>query len=197
MYNSDEEAAKLAQQGDNDALEYLMKKYHGLLVRISMRCRNVNMELEDLVQEGRIGLYKAIMTYSDKVDCSFKTFFYLCAKRKLFSAIKMYTRQKHKPLNQYIPLKHELEDMGLEIVDTRVRPEDVVEMKELISIIHAVIEKELSWLEADAIKLKLNGYKYKEIAKRLKLGENRVRKALERGKYKLRKHLRGRYYEYT
>lgn len=193
MYNSDEEAAKLAQQGDNDALEYLMKKYHGLLVRISMRCRNVNMELEDLVQEGRIGLYKAIMTYSDKVDCSFKTFFYLCAKRKLFSAIKMYTRQKHKPLNQYIPLKYEREDMGIDIEDTRTRPEDAVEAKELIGVIYAFMEKELSWLEANAVKLRFSGYKYKEIAKRLKLDEHKVKKALERGKYKLRKYLRDEY----
>ena len=106
MYNSDEEAAKLAQQGDNDAVEYLMKEYQGLLVHLSRNYRNIAMDLEDLVQEGRIGLYRAIIAYSDKVDCSFKTFFYLCTKRQLRSAIKMYGRHKHRPLNQYIPLKY-------------------------------------------------------------------------------------------
>ena len=190
--HTDEEYAKLAQQGDNDSLEYLIKKYNGLLVRVATNCRNGPMELEDLVQEGRIGLYRAIMSYSDKVDCSFKTFFYLCAKRQITCAIRMATRQKHMPLNKHIPLKYDREDNGIDVSDTKLRPDEIMEVKELVNMVRDVIDKKLSWIEGNAMKLRLMGYKYKDVAKKMKIGENRINKAIDRGKKKLRKLLKGK-----
>ena len=188
----DNDVVALAQHGDNDAVEYIIKKYQGLLRRLAMYVRNGSMDIEDLVQEGRIALYKAIMAYSGKAGCSFKSFFCVCVRRQLHNALKTVFSKKNKPLNQYVQLKSGREDMGIEIEDKRELPCDIVARKELVELAYNAIGKELSSREANIMQLRLRGYKYKEIATMLKLDKNKVGKAIATSRNKLRRALKWR-----
>lgn len=192
MYQNldDKEIVKLAQQGNNDAVEYLMKKYKNSIVYMAMPYCKCGLELEDLMQEGRIALYKSIMSYVDK-NCSFKTFMCVCVRRKLITAVRTRMREKHKPLNQAINgILY-----SIDIVDNDIRPDDVLEAKELIQTIRKEINCKLTKLEARILKMSAIGYRRKEIATTLSKKEKDIENALLRSRYKMRK-LKERYNAY-
>ena len=105
---NDDEVALLFQRGDGDALEYLLDKYKNFVRARARSYYLVGADHEDIVQEGMIGLYKAIRDFNPEKQASFHAFTELCVKRQIITAIKTATRQKHVPLNNYVSLNKPL-----------------------------------------------------------------------------------------
>lgn len=104
---SDEELLTGLHQGQKELEEYLMDKYKGMVLKKARAMFLIGGEKEDLIQEGMIGLFKAVRDYRPQKNASFSTFANLCVERQMYKAIEMSARQKHKPLNSYISLSEE------------------------------------------------------------------------------------------
>jgi len=167
----DEELIYLASQGDLIAEEYLINKYKKL-VKIKARSYFlIGADTEDIIQEGMIGLYKAVRNYQFKKLSSFKAFAELCITRQIITAIKSATRQKHIPLNSYISLNRPIynEDSDrtlLDIVDNISinDPQDLFLNGEKLNNLKIRIKKILSDLERDVLESYLDAKSYQEIA---------------------------------
>ena len=144
----DEEIVELALNGDSYALEYLLNKYKNFVRAKARSYFLIGADREDIVQEGMIGLYKAIRDYRPNKLSSFKAFAELCVTRQIITAIKTATRQKHIPLNSYIslnkPIYDEESDRTLMAVISGVRvtdPEELIIRQEEFTNIESVIEE--------------------------------------------------------
>lgn len=188
----DEELIYLARQGDLVAEECLIKKYKKL-VKIKARSYFlIGADTEDIIQEGMIGLYKAVRNYQFKKLSSFKAFAELCITRQIITAIKSATRQKHIPLNSYISLNRPIynEDSDrtlLDIVDdiSINDPQDLFLNSEKLNNLKARIKKILSDLERDVLESYLDAKSYQEIAADLGRHVKSIDNALQRIKRKL------------
>ncbi|MGB2782873.1 MAG: RNA polymerase sporulation sigma factor SigH [Atribacterota bacterium] len=188
----DEELVYLACQGDLLAEEYLINKYKKL-VKIKARSYFlIGADTEDIIQEGMIGLYKAVRNYQFKKLSSFKAFAELCITRQIITAIKSATRQKHIPLNSYISLNRPIynEDSDrtlLDIVDNiNINdPQDLFLNSEKLNNLKARIKKILSDLERDVLESYLDAKSYQEIAVDLGRHVKSIDNALQRIKRKL------------
>ncbi len=193
---TDEEVAVLAQQGDGLALEYLLNKYKNF-VRIKARSYFlVGADHEDIVQEGMIGLYKAVRDFNPDKATSFRAFAELCITRQIITAIKTATRQKHIPLNSYVSLNKPIFDDESDrtlldvIVEAKIsNPEDLVISQEELTYIHEKMEEVLSPLEQQVLASYLDGESYQEIAQNLDRHVKSIDNALQRVKRKLEKSL--------
>ena len=191
----DNEIAKQASGGDNSALNYLLTKYKGLARNKARSYFLVGADREDIIQEGMIGLFKAIRDYNPERQSSFYTFADLCITRQIITAVKTATRKKHMPLNSYVPIYkpgEELSDRSL--LDTlpktsELNPENIFIEEEGKSEIEGEIFKMLSKLERDVLMLHLKGKRYDEIAGKLGRDTKTVDNALQRIKRKLDKYL--------
>lgn len=194
--NTDEEIVALAQQGNADALVHLLESFKSL-VRIKARGYFlIGADHEDIVQEGMIGLYKAIRDYRPDRQASFRAFADLCVKRQIITAIKTATRQKHIPLNSYVSLnkpiyEEESERTLLDVIEGRVtNPEELFINQEEMSAIQSMIDKALSGFERQVLSAFLDGKSYQEIADALGRHVKAVDNALQRIKKKMLRHLR-------
>ncbi|HHP51449.1 MAG TPA: RNA polymerase sporulation sigma factor SigH [Moorella mulderi] len=196
---SDEDIALLAQGGDEGALEYLINKYRNF-VKAKARCYFlVGADREDIIQEGMIGLYKAIRDFrSDKLS-SFRAFAELCVTRQIITAIKTATRQKHIPLNSYISLNKPIHDEDsdrtlMDIISSSkiADPEELVISQEEFSDIEEKMGEILSALEWQVLMSYLEGKSYQEIALELKRHVKSIDNALQRVKRKLERYLEQR-----
>ena len=150
----DEEVIKIIKSGDKNALEYIMNKYRDVVnIKVS-KYFIVGAEKDDIVQEGLIGLYKAIKSFDCEKDNSFKTFANLCIERQLITAIKTSNRQKHMPLNSYLSLnmsayEDDEADTILDVFDSNLAedPLDTITKKEYYLSIENAIDKSLSNFE--------------------------------------------------
>lgn len=198
---SDEDIVETAKIGDPEALEYLIRKYKGF-VRIKARSYFlIGADREDIVQEGMIGLYKAIRDYDKDKLSSFRAFAEICITRQIITAIKTATRQKHMPLNSYVSLNKPIYDeesdrtlldiiSGAKITD----PEElIISSEELYSMENKIVEL-LSSLEWEVLMAYLDGKSYEEIACELNRHVKSVDNALQRVKRKLERYLRLRKY---
>ena len=188
---SDDDAAVLAREGDGDAMEYLLDKYKNFVRARARSYFLVGADHEDIVQEGMIGLYKAIRDYRPDKQTSFRAFAELCVKRQIITAIKTATRQKHVPLNSYVslnrPLYGEESDRTLlDVIEGRVtNPEDLFLSQEDLSSILGQLGTVLSDLEKQSLAAFLEGKSYQEIAVMLGRHVKAIDKALQRVKRKL------------
>ena len=188
---SDDDVAVLAQQGDGDALEYLLDKYKNFVRARARSYFLVGADHEDIVQEGMIGLYKSIRDFKPSRLSSFRSFAELCVKRQIITAIKTATRQKHVPLNSYVslnkPLYGEESDRTLlDVIEGRVtNPEDLFIGQENVSHIQDQIGTVLSDLEQQVLTAFLDGKSYQEIAVMLNRHVKSIDNALQRVKRKL------------
>lgn len=188
---SDDDVAVLAQQGDGDALEYLLDKYKNFVRARARSYFLVGADHEDIVQEGMIGLYKSIRDFKPDKQSSFRAFAELCVKRQIITAIKTATRQKHVPLNSYVslnkPLYGEESDRTLlDVIEGRVtNPEDLFIGQENVSHIQDQIGTVLSDLEQQVLTAFLDGKSYQEIAVMLNRHVKSIDNALQRVKRKL------------
>ena len=197
---ADELLVMTARSGDDAALCELLTKYRAF-ARVKARSYFlVGADREDLVQEGMIGLYKAIRDFNPNMQSSFRAFAELCVTRQIITAIKTATRQKHGPLNNYVsfsrPVGHDDdgERMLGDILATVAisDPADLVISAERIRALQAHFDEVLSELETEVLRLYVEGKSYQEIAERLQRHVKSIDNALQRIKRKLEGHLLAR-----
>lgn len=184
---SDEEAIKLIKQGDKGALDFIMDKYKEIVnIKVS-KYFIIGAEKDDIVQEGLIGLYKAIKNFDSEKDNSFKTFANLCIERQLITAIKTSNRQKHQPLNSYLSLnmsayEDEEAEPVIDIFDSNQieDPLDTITKKEYYTEIENAIDKSLSDFEKKVLNRFANGESYVQIADKLNTPVKSVDNAIQR-----------------
>ncbi|NLL99696.1 MAG: RNA polymerase sporulation sigma factor SigH [Tepidanaerobacter sp.] len=193
---TDEEVVSEAINGDNDALEYIIHKYKNFVKSKARSYFLIGADREDIIQEGMIGLYKAIRDFNPNKLSSFRAFAELCVTRQIITAIKTATRQKHIPLNSYVSLNKPLYDedsertlldilSGVKISD----PEELIISQEEFEDIEDKMGEILSKLEWQVLMAYLGGKSYQEIAKELKRHVKSIDNALQRVKRKLEKYL--------
>ena len=193
---SDEDIVAIIHEGNTDALDFLITKYRSF-VRLKGRSYFlIGGDREDIIQEGMIGLYKAIRDFKPDRLSSFKGFAELCITRQIITAIKTATRQKHIPLNSSISLdrpvySEDSERTLLEMLSGPVLddPEDLIIHREDFSHMEAEMNKVLSGLEKQVLTLYLDGQSYQEISIELNRQVKSVDNALQRIKRKLELYL--------
>ncbi|HIS84713.1 MAG TPA: RNA polymerase sporulation sigma factor SigH [Candidatus Faecivicinus avistercoris] len=194
---TDEEIVRLAQRDkDGAALEYLLNKYKNFVRAKARSYFLIGADHEDIVQEGMIGLYKAIRDYREDRLSSFRAFAELCVTRQIITAIKTATRQKHIPLNSYISLNRPIyeEDSDrtlLDVIteDSPSNPEEMLIDREDLSVIEGRIGQMLSDLEKEVLIRYVEGKSYVEISEEMNRHVKSVDNALQRIKRKLQKYL--------
>ena len=198
--NTDEENIRLIrEENDNAAFEYLIKKYMGIVKKESRALYIIGAENEDIIQEGMIGLYKAIRDFRGDKLSSFRAFAELCVTRQIITAIKTATRQKHIPLNSYVslnkPIYEEDSDRTLLDIISGVKvanPEDMIISREEFADIENKMNNILSDLEWKVLMSYLDGKSYQEIAVELDRHIKSIDNALQRVKRKLEKYITNR-----
>ena len=193
---TDEQVVILAQETDGPALEYLLNKYKNFVRTKARSYFLIGADHEDIVQEGMIGLYKAIRDYRAEKLSSFRAFAELCVTRQIITAIKTATRQKHIPLNSYISLNKPIyeEDSDRTLLDVITEegmsnPEEMIIDREDLSVIEGKIGQMLSDLEKEVLVRYMEGKSYVEIAEEMGRHVKSIDNALQRIKRKLLKYL--------
>ena len=194
---SDEDVIKLIKQGDNQALSNLLERYKELVNIKVGKYYIVGAEREDTVQEGMIGLFKAIKCFDAQKQNSFKTFANICIERQLITAIKTSNRQKHMPLNSYLSLNnsaYDNEDNDEELINTFDSktiedPLDTLMKKEYYEQIESTIDKTLSGFEKQVLNRYIKGESYVDIAAKLDAPVKSVDNAIQRIRKKAIKNL--------
>ncbi|WP_169710419.1 RNA polymerase sporulation sigma factor SigH [Natranaerobius trueperi] len=193
---SDEDVARRARDGCHESLEFLIGKYKNFVRAKARSYFLIGADREDIIQEGMIGLYKAIRDFRGDKLSSFKAFAELCITRQIITAIKTATRQKHIPLNSYVsldkPIYDEDSDRTLLDVISGVRitdPEYLMVNREEYNNIELKMTEILSSLEWKVLMLYLEGKSYQEIAIELNRHVKSIDNALQRVKRKLERYL--------
>lgn len=193
---ADEDVVALCRTGDAVAVEYLLNKYKNFVRSKARSYFLIGADHEDIVQEGMIGLYKAIRDFRPEKLSSFRAFAELCITRQIITAIKTATRQKHIPLNSYVSLNKPLydEESDRTLLDVcaeghSTNPEELLISQEDLRGIHQKIDEVLSSLEQEVLAAYLDGKSYQEIADMLGRHVKSIDNALQRVKRKLEKYL--------
>lgn len=190
---SDDELVKAAKTGDNNAIEKLVDRYKNY---ISLKTRTYFLrgaDKEDIMQEGMIGLIKAIRDYNADKQVSFKSFAELCITRQIITAVKAATRQKHTPLNSYVSLygtgDSDEDRTPLDLIENNARfnPEEYIIMRENLKKIDEQILKFLSKFEKSVLECYMTGKSYQEISDYLGRPVKSIDNALQRIKRKFEK----------
>src|SRR5204862_1301032 len=190
-----------ARNGDGGALDLLMRRYAGFVRLKASSYLLAGGDAEDLIQEGLIGLYKAVRDFRADKETSFRSFAELCVTRQIITAIKTATRFKHAPLNTYVSFSHTPAGqdgegdctLGDALPGPAVRepPLVVISTEELQSLVFS-LGTGLSPLEADALRLYLEGSSYEDMAEDLGCDTKTIDNALQRVKRKILSHQKGR-----
>ena len=193
---TDEQVVRLAQEDDSRALEYLLNKYKNFVRTKARSYFLIGADHEDIVQEGMIGLYKAIRDYREEKLSSFRAFAELCITRQIITAIKTATRQKHIPLNSYISLNKPIyeEDSDRTLLDVITEeglsnPEEMMIDREDLTFIEGRIGQMMSDLEKEVLIRYMEGKSYVQIASEMGRHVKSIDNALQRIKRKLLKYL--------
>jgi RNA polymerase sporulation-specific sigma factor len=188
---SDEQVVSLSQGGDEDALNHIIARYRNFVYSKANTYFLAGAEKDDVVQEGMIGLYKAVKEYNPDNISSFKHFAGVCVSNQILSAVKAATRKKHLPLNSYISLYEngaELENdesQGVFLEDREKNPEDIIIGQETQIMMEYKINKALSKLELQVFMYYIEGLSYTEISELIGKPPKSIDNALCRIKRKL------------
>ena len=191
---SDEDVVITAQGGDEAALDYVLQKFRPAVKRKANSYFIAGADKDDLIQEGMIGLFKAVRDYRPDRDAAFRSFAELCITRHIISAVKSASRLKHSPLNSYVPLdkpvtsgdyEHTL--MDVIAVGDSSNPEDIIIGRENMEFVAVKMGEILSKLECRVLSLYLSGKSYGEIAAILGKDSKSIDNALQRIKKKFEK----------
>ena len=184
---TDEELISLIKSGNNYALDFLIERYQELVSMKVGKYFIIGAEKEDIIQEGMIGLFKAIKGFDKSKQNSFRTFANLCIERQLITAIKTSNRQKHMPLNSYLSLNTSAyEDDNttplMEVFDSHSveDPLDTITKKEYYQIVETTIDKSLSSFEKEVLKRFVQGESYISIAEKLDAPVKSIDNAIQR-----------------
>lgn len=193
---TDEELIDRLRHGEDAIMDYICDKYKNLVRSKARSMFILGADNDDLIQEGMIGLFKAVRDYDMGRDASFFTFAELCISRQMYTAVQAAKRRKHFPLNTYIPLdagsrdrKGGEESTLAELIADRaeLNPEELVLDKERVAYLEKTIETELSDFEKQVLDLYMTGMSYSQIAKVLGREEKATDNALQRLKTKIKK----------
>lgn len=187
---TDEEISLKAQQGDDSAVNELLSKYKSLVNKIARSYFLTGGDMEDIVQEGMIGLYKAVKHFNTLKNASFKTYASTCIKHQIQTAIRNASSEKNKILSTALPIFDQTvneDDEEIEVLfpSSIPSPDDKLIAKEHIEEIKEKIYKTLSPLEIKVLSLYLKGYSYNEIAEMGNISKKSIDNALSRIKNKL------------
>lgn len=185
---TDEQLIRDLRDGESEIIDYIMEKYKEMVRKEANAMYLLGGENDDLIQEGMIGLFKAVQSYDTEKETSFASFAALCVRRQIYSAIAAAGRKKHKPLNSYVSLYEESDDQAT-LIDTveaggQYNPEDLIISMEYLELLEEELEKSLSDLENRVLYLHLRGTDYKTIAKLLDRSPKTIDNALQRIKSK-------------
>lgn len=189
---TDEEVILLLRDGNQEATEYLFKKYAPLVKRSIRTLYLIGADTEDLSQEGMIGLFKAIQNYQNDNSASFYTFAKLCIDRQIYSAIKASNRKKHSPLNSYISFYSHVGEEESKLIDNleageNFNPEHIILDKENMSDLEKRLMERLSSLEKNVLHLYLEGKSYADIGNTLGKPAKSIDNAVQRIREKAKK----------
>ena len=193
----DDQIIAWTKENDPDAMDYLMRKYRGMVKQEARKMYLIGSDEEDLIQEGMIGLLQAIRAYESEQEASFASFARLCVRRQMYSAVTASNRKKHQPLNTYISfhepvfvesfegngyMEQTIEDTIY--ADEKVtNPEKIILDREQADMIESVIVERLTPYEKKVLNLYLEGQSYEDIASEL----NRTRKAIDNAIQRIRR----------
>ena len=194
---TDEELIDRQRSGERQIMDYIMDKYKNLVRKKAKSMHILGADNDDLIQEGMIGLFKAVRDYDPGRDASFYTFADLCISRQMYKAVQATRREKHTPLNTYVSLYADMAEAendgnSTELVNViasavETNPEQLMIDRENVADIEAIIEKELSSFEKQVLDLYITGMSYSQIAGVLSRDAKSTDNALQRLKAKLRK----------
>lgn len=196
--HTDEELILLFQDGEKSVEEYLLNKYKNMVRKKAGSMYILGGDRDDLIQEGMIGLFKAMRDYDIGRDASFSSFADLCVSRQMYTAVQAARRKKHAPLNTYVSLSGSGENEAdsekkardiLEAIPSLIEknPEELVIDQENLELLQQKIEQELSSFEKQILDLYITGMTYSQIAKVLGRDEKSTDNGLSRVKMKLKK----------
>ncbi len=184
---SDEELIQIIKAGDKEALDFLMTKYKEIVNMKVSKYFLIGAEKEDIIQEGLIGLFKAVQSYNPEKQNSFKTFANMCIERQLITAIKSSNRQKHIPLNSYLSLNTAAyeEDEDTTLFDTfnahqTEDPLETITKKEYYKDVEETINESLSDFEKQVLNRYMQGESYIQIAEKLDTPVKSIDNAIQR-----------------
>ena len=190
----DEQLIRNLRAGETEIMDYIINKYKSVVRKKAKAMYLLGGENDDLIQEGMIGLFKAVRDYDVNQENSFQSFADLCISRQMYTAIKLSQRQKHIPLNSYISLYESGNDQSEEKMpplidqlqdDKENNPEELFLDKEYFSMIEKKLQERLSDLEQRVLYLHLKGEDYHSIAKLLDKSPKSIDNALQRIKNKV------------
>ena len=177
----DEELIFRFKQGETEILDYLMEKYKNMVRKKARAMFLIGGDNDDLIQEGMIGLFKAVRDYQPEKEASFQTFARICVDRQIYNAIQNSNRQKHQPLNSYISLSQEDGENEEHLPDMWVEnPESIIIDQENVRDLEQEITCTLSPMENQVLDYYLDGNGYTEIAKIMGKTPKSIDNALQR-----------------
>ena len=185
----DEELIEKLRQGEDDITDYILEKYKPLVRKKTNAMYLIGGETEDLIQEGMIGLFKAIRDYKPDKDASFYHFAELCINRQLYSALEASNRKKHQPLNSYISLSEQEHPDAVAaelLVDKESGPEQTVIEQEVWEEYKKRLAQKLSRMENQVLQYYLDGNHYIQIAEMMGKSPKSIDNALQRIRQKIR-----------
>lgn len=190
----DEDIVRIAQSGNEDAFDFILHKFRPQVARRANSYFLAGADKDDIIQEGMIGLFKAIRDYKEDKEASFRSFAELCITRQIISAVKSASRLKHSPLNTYVsldkPLKEDNGDsslLNIIAVGSSSNPEDIIIGKENMEQVEIKMEEVLSKFECRVLSMYLSGLSYSCIASKLNKDPKSIDNALQRIKKKFEK----------
>ena len=181
----DEELIRRAQNGEKKLEEFLFDKYKGMVRKKAHAMFLIGGEQEDLIQEGMIGLFRAVRDYRPSKNASFATFASLCVERQIYKAIEISGRQKHRPLNSYISLSEENSPLKNTEDTKQQNPEEIIIDRESTNLMQEKIKERLSPFENQVLRAYLEGKDYHQIARQMEKSPKSIDNALQRIRNKI------------
>lgn len=186
----DEELISRFKNGESEILDYLMEKYKNMVRKKARTMFLIGGENDDLIQEGMIGLFKAVRDYQPDRDAAFQTFASICVDRQIYNAIQSSNRQKHQPLNSYISLSEQDGENEEHLGDNwGENPESIIIDQENVQDLEQEITATLSPMETQVLEYYLAGNGYGEIAQIMGKTPKSIDNALQRIRIKIREQL--------
>lgn len=188
---TDEELIEQLRQGKTDIIDYIMDKYKYLVRKRANAMFLIGGDTDDLIQEGMIGLFKAIRDYKTEKDASFFHFADICIARQIYSAVEASRRKKHQPLNSYISLNSQSgvdgSDSFLDLLESfeNVNPEQILIDRENVLMLKEKARENLSNMEWQVLEYHLQGLNYRQIAECMEKEPKSIDNALQRIRGKL------------
>ncbi len=182
---TDEQLIEMWHEGEQNVMDYLIDKYKSMVRQKARVLFLVGGDQDDLIQEGMIGLFKAIQDYRPDKEASFWTFAQLCVDRQIYRAIQSSNRRKHQPLNGYVPMHGEEWEVEERTVFQQ-SPESMMIDQENAKQAEALILRQLSKMEAEVLRLYMDGNNYLEIAEQLGKSPKTIDNAIQRIRRKVK-----------